>query len=54
MKSRDEVQKQTVTTTKAQKPRFTIEKLEERIAPRGVLAHPGGGGRCAHGACRRG
>ena len=38
MKSRTEDQK----TTETKKPRFKIEKLEERIAPR-----------CAHGACRR-
>ncbi len=41
MKSQTEEQK----TTETKKPRFKIEKLEERIAP-GSLKHPGphGGG----------
>ena len=37
MKSQTEEQK----TTETKKPRFKIEKLEERIAP-GGLKHPGG------------
>ncbi len=38
MKSQTEEQK----TTETKKPRFKIEKLEERIAPRGP-GHPRGG-----------
>ncbi len=40
MKSQNEDQKLTETRTKAKKPRFKIEKLEERIAPGGIK-HPG-------------
>jgi hypothetical protein len=41
MKPRNEEQKLTEGQTKAKKPRFQIEKLEERIAP----SHRG----CSHG-----
>ena len=45
MKPRNEQQKLTEGQSRAKKPRFKIEKLEERIAPGGVK-HPGphGGG----------
>jgi hypothetical protein len=44
MKSKNEKQKLTKAQTKAAKPRFQIEKLEERIAPSkgGVHGKPGG------------
>ena len=47
MKSRNEVQKLTEGQTKAKKPRFKIEKLEERIAPArgGIPGPPEYGGR---------
>ena len=63
MKSQTEEQK----TTATKKPRFKIEKLEERIAPhitsRGNYHYPGSGGNhghgvggsgghCGHGACK--
>ncbi len=40
MKPQNEEQKLTEGQGKAKKPRFKIEKLEERIAP-GGLKHPG-------------
>ena len=52
MKSQTEEQKLTEGQTKFKKPRFKIEKLEERIAPGGFKhpgphgGHSGGGGRC--------
>ena len=63
MKSRKTEQK----TSETKKPRFKIEKLEERIAPRHSRYHPyngrgynnggghgagGSGGHCGHGACK--
>ncbi len=44
-------------TNEMKKPRFKIEKLEERIAPRrgsGMHRHGNGGsgGHCGHGACK--
>ncbi len=49
MKSQTGEQKLTEGQTKAKKPRFKIEKLEERIAPHHRLGHyhgKGYGGRC--------
>jgi hypothetical protein len=46
MKSRNDKQNLTGGQTKAQRPRFKIEKLEERIAPAkgGIPGPPEGGG----------
>jgi hypothetical protein len=51
MKSQNEDQKLTETRTKAKKPRFKIEKLEERIAPNRPLITgvPGGHGHAPFG-----
>ena len=46
MKSQSEEQK----TTETKKPRFKIEKLEERIAP-GGFKHPGAHGSGYHNGC---
>ena len=62
MKLQNEDQKLTEIQTKAKKPRFKIEKLEERIAPHHRFRHHslgganghgagGSGGHCGHGAC---
>ena len=56
MKSQTEEQK----TTETKKPRFKIEKLEERIAPKKICysrtgcykQNNGSGGHCGHGACK--
>ncbi len=56
MKPQNEEQKLTEGQTKAKKPRFKIEKLEERIAPRkgGIPGKPDPGDRChpKHQRCR--
>lgn len=44
MKPRNEDQKLVEGQTKPKKPRFTIEKLEERIAPHHKVGHYNGGG----------
>ena len=43
MKSQNENQKLTEDQSPAKQPRFKIEKLEERIAPRGKGTGRGGG-----------